>query len=94
MSLELEELYQKMIKVHQKTDAIFEQFQVKGMLRNEYNNKVNQYTSMYDSIETMKSLTTSEETITNLINQQMEILHVRIQCELNLAERVINSQNN
>ena len=94
MSLDLQELYNKMLKVHEKTDAIFEQFQIKGMLRNEFNNKVNQYTSMYESVETMKSLATSEEAIENLINQQIEILNVRIQCELNLAQRAINSQNN
>ena len=83
----LEELYLKMEKVHEKASHIFETGSFPSMLKNEFNNKVSQYDSMYDSIETMKAMTDNEETISNLINQQIEVLTVRIKWELDWATR-------
>jgi len=37
----------------------------------------------------MKGLTSKEDTLENLINQQIEILNVRIKWELDWAKRVI-----
>ncbi|SEK58656.1 hypothetical protein SAMN02910377_01245 [Pseudobutyrivibrio ruminis] len=85
----LEELHSKMVQVHDKAQSLFEMDNVPSMLKNEYRNKVSQYDNMYDSIETMKGLTSKEDTLENLINQQIEILNVRIKWELDWTKRVI-----
>lgn len=89
----LEELYKKMIKVHEKAVEIIDNHKISSMLMNEYNNKVNQYDDMYKSLETMKSLTSKDETVENLINQQIEALNVRIKWELDWLKRVASSIN-
>ena len=89
----LEELYKKMIQVHEKSVEIIDNHKISSMLMNEYNNKVNQYDDMYKSLETMKALTSKEETIDNLINQQIEALSVRIKWELDWLKRVASSIN-
>ena len=77
--------------VHEKARQVFDKPGLSSMLKNEYKNKTAQYSSMYDSIETMKSISDKEETIANLINQQIEILNVRIKWELDWATRAINA---
>lgn len=89
----LEELYKKMTQVHEKSVEIIDNHKISSMLMNEYNNKVNQYDDMYKSLETMKALTSNEETIDNLINQQIEALSVRIKWELDWLKRVASSIN-
>ena len=89
----LEELYKKMTQVHEKAVEIIDKHKISSMLMNEYNNKVNQYDDMYKSLETMKALTSKEETIDNLINQQIEALSVRIKWELDWLKRVASSIN-
>ena len=83
----LKELYEKMLLVHNKSQGLFDLGTVPSMLKNEFNNKVSQYDNMYDSIETMKAMTDNQETIDNLINQQIEVLTVRIKWELDWATR-------
>ncbi len=83
----LKELYEKMQLVHNKSQGLFDLGTVPSMLKNEFNNKVSQYDNMYDSIETMKAMTDNQETIDNLINQQIEVLTVRIKWELDWATR-------
>ena len=85
----LKELYDKMIQVHEKAESIYGQEGVPSMLKNEYRNKVSQYNDMYDNCESMKLMTSKQETIDNLLNQQAEILNVRIKWELDWAKRVI-----
>ncbi|MBO6130245.1 MAG: hypothetical protein J6P79_15335 [Pseudobutyrivibrio sp.] len=85
----LEELYEKMTQVHEKAENIYGQEGVPSMLKNEYRNKVSQYDNMYASIETMKQMSTKEETLENLANQQIEILNVRIKWELDWANRAV-----
>ncbi len=85
----LEKLEAKAERVHQKAQQIFEQPEISSMLKNEYKNKIDQYTSMYESIDTMKKISDKEETIANLVNQQIEILNVRIKWELDWANRAI-----
>lgn len=89
----LEELYKKMAQVHEKSVEIIDSHKISSLLMNEYNNKVNQYDDMYKSLETMKALTSKEETIDNLINQQIEALSVRIKWELDWLKRVASSIN-
>ncbi len=86
----LNELLENMNKVHERAKSLFEKDEVPTMLKNEYKNKVSQYDGMYESIETMKSMTTSSETIENLYNQQIEILNVRIKWEMDWINRTIN----
>lgn len=86
---ELKDLYDKMLQVHSKVETIYEQGTISSMYRNEYNNKVSQYDGMYQSIEDMKAITDKEDTIASLINQQIEILNVRIKWELDWAKRAI-----
>lgn len=83
----LKELYEKMLLVHNKSQGLFDLGTVPSMLKNEFNNKVSQYDNMYDSIETMKAMTDNQDTIDNLINQQIEVLTVRIKWELDWATR-------
>ena len=89
----LEELYKKMTQVHEKSVEIIDNHKISSMLMNEYNNKVNQYDDMYKSLETMKALTSKEETVENLTNQQIEALSVRIKWELGWLKRVASSIN-
>lgn len=84
---ELQDLYQNMLQIHGKVDNIFQTVEVPSMLRNEYNNKVSQYENMFESVETMKSIAKTEEAKDSLVNQQIEILKVRIKCEVALAEK-------
>lgn len=86
---DLKELYEKMQKVHGKALEIFNLNKASSMLKNEFRNKVSQYDSMYDSIESMKAITDKAETMENLINQQLEILNVRIKWELDWAKRAL-----
>lgn len=85
----LKELYDKMIQVHEKAESIYDKESVPSMLKNEYRNKVSQYNDMYENCQDMKLMTSKQETIDNLLNQQAEILNVRIKWELDWAKRVI-----
>ena len=87
----LEELYNKMSLVHEKAQSAYQQEGVPSMLKNEFNNKVSQYNEMYENCESMKLMTSKEETIDNLFNQQLEILNVRIKWELDWIKRVLAS---
>lgn len=88
---ELEALYNKMKKVHEKAQEIFKQGNLSSMIKNEYKNKVSQYDSMYQSLEDMKALSDKEDTVESLITQQAEVLNVRIKWQLDWAKRAITS---
>ena len=85
------ELYEKMTKVHVKAAFLYEMEGVSPTLKNEYKIKVSQYDGMYISLETMKSMTTKQDTIDNLDSQQIEMLNVRIKWEMDWATRVANN---
>lgn len=87
----LEDLYNKMTKVHAKANQIFDAGSFPATLKNEYKNKVSQYDSMYESVETMKALSTKPEAKENLVEQQIEILNTRIKWELDWMNRTIKS---
>ena len=83
----MQELYNKMLEVHNTVDSIFKTVEVPSMLKNEYNNKVSQYENMYESVETMKAMAETDEAKEALVNQQIEILNVRMKCEVELAKK-------
>ena len=85
----VQELYEKMLQVHERGQDCFSQDNVPSMLKNEYKNKVSQYDEMYENIEMMKGITTNPESIDNLLNQQHEILAVRIKWELGWIKKVL-----
>ena len=85
----LDELYNKMITVHEKGQAVFDTEGVPGMLKNEFRNKVSQYDEMYENLETMKALSSKPETIDNLVEQQLEMLNVRIKWEIEWATKAL-----
>ncbi|WP_028235401.1 hypothetical protein [Pseudobutyrivibrio sp. MD2005] len=89
METKLEELYQKKDMVHGKAAQILETQKVPSAMKNEYNNKVSQYDEMYENVESMKLLSTNQETIDNLLKQQLEILTVRINWELGWMKNVL-----
>lgn len=89
METKLEELYQKKDMVHGKAAQILETQKVPSAMKNEYNNKVSQYDEMYENVESMKLLSTNQETIDNLLKQQLEILTVRINWELRWMKNVL-----
>ena len=85
----MQELYNKMLEVHNTVDSIFKTVEVPSMLKNEYNNKVSQYENMYESVETMKAMAETDEAKEALVNQQIEILNVRMKCEVGLAKKAL-----
>lgn len=89
METKLEELYQKKDMVHGKAAQLLETQKVPSAMKNEYNNKVSQYDEMYENVETMKLLSGNQETIENLLKQQLEILTVRINWELGWMKNVL-----
>lgn len=89
METKLEELYQKKDMVHGKAVQLLETQKVPSAMKNEYNNKVSQYDEMYENVETMKLLSGNQETIENLLKQQLEILTVRINWELGWMKNVL-----
>ena len=89
----IDRLKEDSLKVRGKSKELFEMDKLSGMLKNEYKNKVNQYDNMYDSVETMKQLSSKPETTINLLEQQVEILTVQIKWELDWTKRAISSLN-
>lgn len=90
-TVKLNDLYNKMMQVHEKATDVFNNASTSSMLKNEFNNKVSQYDGMYDSVVTMKEMSSKPETIDNLTSQQIEILNVRIKWELDWMSRTIKT---
>ncbi len=90
-TVKLNDLYNKMMQVHEKATDVFNNESTPSMLKNEFNNKVSQYDGMYDSVVTMKEMSSKPETIDNLTSQQIEILNVRIKWELDWMSRTIKT---
>ncbi|MCR5272677.1 MAG: hypothetical protein K6E13_06820 [Lachnospiraceae bacterium] len=64
--------------IHKKAENIIGEGGFSPILKNEYKNKISQYVKMYESVETMKKMTDNAMTLERLIDQQIEILNVRI----------------
>ena len=72
--------------LHEEVHALFIEKNIKGALKNEYNNKINQYDNMYSSLEIMKSQMT-EQAAESLIGHQLTILNQRIAFEREMKEK-------
>lgn len=72
--------------LHKEVHALFIEKNIKGALKNEYNNKLAQYDNMYSSLEAMKSQMT-DQAAESLINHQLTILSQRMKFEREMKEK-------
>lgn len=86
MNKQLQQKQFEMQALHEEVHALFIEKNIKGALKNEYNNKINQYDNMYSSLETMKSQMT-EQAAESLIGHQLTILNQRIAFEREMKEK-------
>ena len=70
----------EMEALHKEVYELFLEKNISGALKNEYNNKITQYDSMYSSLEDMKKMM-KDDASESLINHQMTILEQRIEFE-------------
>lgn len=86
MNKELQQKQSEMYALHKEVHALFIEKNVKGALKNEYNNKLAQYDNMYSSLEAMKSQMT-DQAAESLINHQLTILSQRMEFEREMKEK-------
>ncbi len=86
MEEKLQQKKSQMQALHEEVYAIFTEKNIKGALKNEYNNKITQYDNMYSSLETMKSQMT-DQAAESLINHQLTILNQRMEFEREMKEK-------
>lgn len=72
--------------LHKEVHALFIEKNIKGALKNEYNNKLAQYDNMYSSLEAMKSQMT-DQAAESLINHQLTILSQRMEFEREMKKK-------
>lgn len=71
---QLTELIKSANQIHEEAEQLYQGQALPTVLKNEFKNKTEQYLTMYESVETMKSLATKQEAIENLMTQQISIL--------------------
>ena len=86
MNKELQQKQSEMNALHKEVHALFIEKNIKGALKNEYNNKLAQYDNMYSSLEAMKSQMT-DQAAESLINHQLTILNQRMEFEREMKEK-------
>ncbi len=86
MNKQLQQKQSEMHALHKEVHALFIEKNIKGALKNEYNNKLAQYDNMYSSLETMKSQMT-DQAAESLINHQLTILSQRMEFEREMKEK-------
>lgn len=86
MNKELQQKQSEMQAIHEEVHALFIEKNIKGALKNEYNNKITQYDNMYSSLEAMKSQMT-DQAAESLINHQLTILSQRMEFEREMKEK-------
>lgn len=86
MNKELQQKQSEMHALHKEVHALFIGKNIKGTLKNEYNNKLAQYDNMYSSLEAMKSQMT-DQAAESLINHQLTILSQRMEFEREMKEK-------
>lgn len=86
MNKELQQKQSKMQALHEEVHALFIEKNIKGALKNEYNNKLAQYDNMYSSLEAMKNQMT-DQAAESLINHQLTILSQRMEFEREMKEK-------
>ncbi len=86
MEENLQQKQSEMQALHEEVYALFIEKNIKGALKNEYNNKLAQYDNMYSSLEAMKSQMT-DQAAESLINHQLTILSQRMEFEREMKEK-------
>lgn len=86
MNKELQQKQSEMQALHEEVHALFIEKNIKGALKNEYNNKLAQYDNMYSSLEAMKNQMT-DQAAESLINHQLTILSQRMEFEREMKEK-------
>lgn len=86
MNKQLQQKQSEMQALHEEVHALFIEKNIKGALKNEYNNKLAQYDNMYSSLEAMKSQMT-DQAAESLINHQLTILSQRMEFEREMKEK-------
>ena len=86
MNKELQQKQSEMQALHKEVHALFIEKNIKGALKNEYNNKLAQYDNMYSSLEAMKNQMT-DQAAEGLINHQLTILNQRMVFEREMKEK-------
>ena len=86
MEENLQQKQSEMHARHKEVHALFIEKNIKGALKNEYNNKLAQYDNMYSSLEAMKSQMT-DQAAESLINHQLTILSQRMEFEREMKEK-------
>lgn len=86
MNKELQQKQSEMQALHEEVYALFIEKNIKGALKNEYNNKLAQYDNMYSSLEAMKSQMT-DQAAESLINHQLTILSQRMEFEREMKKK-------
>lgn len=86
MNKQLRQKQSEMHALHEEVHALFIEKNIKGALKNEYNNKLAQYDNMYSSLEAMKSQMT-DQAAESLINHQLTILSQRMEFEREMKEK-------
>lgn len=86
MEENLQQKQSEMHALHKEVHALFIEKNIKGALKNGYNNKLAQYDNMYSSLEAMKSQMT-DQAAESLINHQLTILSQRMEFEREMKEK-------
>ena len=86
MNKQLQQKQSEMQTLHKEVHALFIEKNIKGALKNEYNNKITQYDNMYSSLENMKNQMT-DQAAESLINHQLTILSQRMEFEREMKEK-------
>lgn len=86
MNKQLQQKQSEMQALHEEVYALFIEKNIKGALKNEYNNKLAQYDNMYSSLEAMKSQMT-DQAAESLINHQLTILSQRMEFEREMKKK-------
>ena len=86
MNKDLQQKQSEMHALHKEVHALFIEKNIKGALKNEYNNKLAQYDNMYSSLEAMKSQMT-DQAAESLINHQLTILSQRMEFEREMKKK-------
>ena len=75
--------------VHKKTEYLIKASEkITPVLMKEYTRTIEQYESMYDSLETFMIENRSKESVEGLINQQISILHKLKAYELEFQNKI------
>lgn len=73
----LEKKLAEVAEIHSRTLAAFEAAEIDSATRKEYKRQIDQFESMYQSLEQMKSISKEEKTVASLVEKQLALLQER-----------------